>query len=979
MLVGVAASSLQAATFTVTRTNNTGPGSLPVIVTQANAAPGDQTIEFAVSGTITLVSPLPTITNNLTINGRVDSPVIISGGGTTPIFAFAAGTTNILNQLTVANGKTTDDGGAAVKNAGTLFVTECQLINNAAQNGSGGAISNAGTMTIVASALSGNQAASGGAIYNSGNVTIADSGLLNNQAGTGGGIYNVGQTEIERCTLSYNSAVMGLGGGLFNGGQFTASSSTWTYNLARGGSGALGNTGGPGCGGGGGGGGSAAFGGAIYVRTGSLALTNCTISANSSQGGQGGNGGAANSSWPLWTGGNGGNGGGVGGGLGGIGATTLLPNARYATNGSSGAFGAGGGGGGAGAKYDSGGSPVGTDYPYGKPGGAGGFGGGKGGYGGDATNQFGNLCTPGYGGDGGSGFGGGAFCLSGSIFIINSTVSQNYAVGGNGGSVAGWRGGVQQGLNGTGVTGGLYNYGATVLLLNTIIANNGAPYTNVDVSGTFVSHGFNLIGNNQGATGLSINDYQNVSADLGPLQDNGGPTLTCALLQGSLAIGSGTSVGAPTSDQRGVPRPPGHCDIGAFQLITLIMPTITWLKPADISYGTPLGSGQLDATVGAAGTLSYTPPTGTVLSAGSNQVLQVVFTPADPSQYTGATNSVTLTVQKAAQTITFSPIPNHQIGDAPIILSPSASSGLPVTLAVLSGPAMMTGNLLSFRSTNGWVTVAATQPGNSNYNAAPELDRTFYLGTFPLPVVTTQPASQSVYPGDRVALSVTATNGPLNYQWQFLGRDITGGTSPDLVLARVQAAEAGPYRVIVSNPSGSVTSAVANLTVIISAGTPTVTAQPQGQIIRAGENAKLLVVATGAAPLSYQWYQGASGNTNGSIAGATSSAYIASALSTNTSFWVSVHNPLGTVDSATASVAVFPAKAARLKLTRLNGMAALVFDGLPGTQYRLDYTTNLSTASWSNVINLVLPSSPYTFIDATSLNAPLRFYRAVAQ
>ena len=63
----------------------------------------------------------------------------------------------------------------------------------------------------------------------------------------------------------------------------------------------------------------------------------------------------------------------------------------------------------------------------------------------------------------------------------------------------------------------------------------------------------------------------------------------------------------------------------------------------------------------------------------------------------------------------------------------------------------------------------------------------------------------------------------------------------------------------------------------------------------------------------------------------------------------------------------------------LSGMAALVIDGQPGTQYRLDYTTNLSTTSWSNVINLVLPSSPYTFIDTTSLNAPLRFYRAVAQ
>jgi hypothetical protein len=42
-----------------------------------------------------------------------------------------------------------------------------------------------------------------------------------------------------------------------------------------------------------------------------------------------------------------------------------------------------------------------------------------------------------------------------------------------------------------------------------------------------VTTGFNLIGNNQGATNLSINDFQNVPANLNALQDNGGPTLTC--------------------------------------------------------------------------------------------------------------------------------------------------------------------------------------------------------------------------------------------------------------------------------------------------------------------------------------------------------------------------------------------------------------------------------------------------------------------
>jgi len=51
---------------------------------------------------------------------------------------------------------------------------------------------------------------------------------------------------------------------------------------------------------------------------------------------------------------------------------------------------------------------------------------------------------------------------------------------------------------------------------------------------------------------------------LGPLQDNGGPTQTMALQEGSLAIANGDPDGAPLTDQRGVARG-DHVDIGAFQ------------------------------------------------------------------------------------------------------------------------------------------------------------------------------------------------------------------------------------------------------------------------------------------------------------------------------------------------------------------------------------------------------------------------------
>jgi hypothetical protein len=533
-----------------------------------------------------------------------------------------------------------------------------------------------------------------------------------------------------------------------------------------------------------------------------------------------------------------------------------------------------------------------------------------------------------------------------------------------------------RGRDGQGTAGGVFNYSGTISLLNTVVAGNTAPNGSPDVAGAFVSSGFNLIGNSQGATGLSINDYQNVAAGLGPLQDNGGPTFTCVLHQGSLAIGTGTSVGAPTIDQRSVPRPPNQVDIGAFQVATLITPAVTWSNPADISYPTPLGAAQLNATVGVEGTLQYAPPTGTVLAAGANQILTVVFTPSDLSKYTAATNSLTINVLKADQKIIFDAIGNHQIGDPPLLLSAGASSGLPVSFSVISGPAKVTGNLLTLGSSSGLVTVRASQTGDANHNAAPSVDRTFVLGTFPLPVISVQPNDQPVNAGDRVTFVVEASNGPLQYQWRFDGKAIQNEVGSTLVLTRVRATQAGPYDVIVSNPSGSVSSRVAVLTVNIASGSPLIVNQPQNQNLRVGEATTFTVVTAGASPLYYQWLQGQSGDTSGLIAGATNASYLAVNVTTNTMLWVNVKNAYGTTDSDTALVTMFPANAARLKLQMIAGQAGLTIDGIKNTTYRIEYSTDLGANTWTNLLDLVLPVSPFTFFDSKSVT-PERFYRAV--
>jgi hypothetical protein len=147
---------------------------------------------------------------------------------------------------------------------------------------------------------------------------------------------------------------------------------------------------------------------------------------------------------------------------------------------------------------------------------------------------------------------GGLFQSNGTLVINNSTLSGNSASGGTG--------------------GGIYNVkGSTVVLQNSIVANN----TGGNCSGTLTSNGYNLSSDDS----CSFNgpgDLNNTEPLLGRLQNNGGPTQTMALRQGSPAIDSGNPSGCTDgdgnllkTDQRGEPRPDkedtGGCDMGAYE------------------------------------------------------------------------------------------------------------------------------------------------------------------------------------------------------------------------------------------------------------------------------------------------------------------------------------------------------------------------------------------------------------------------------
>jgi hypothetical protein len=178
---------------------------------------------------------------------------------------------------------------------------------------------------------------------------------------------------------------------------------------------------------------------------------------------------------------------------------------------------------------------------------------------------------------------GGAVWADAPLTITNTTISGNTA-GRNGGGIYETGGSTVSLQNSTVVNntagaqgGGIRTDTPTFNLRSSLIGNNSAP-NGSDLNGTFNSQNFNLIENPAGATftGGTANNIIGQDPNVGPLQNNGGPTFTTALITGSPAIDKGFSFGL-TTDQRGLPRvvdfpaitnPPGcdGTDIGAFEV-----------------------------------------------------------------------------------------------------------------------------------------------------------------------------------------------------------------------------------------------------------------------------------------------------------------------------------------------------------------------------------------------------------------------------
>lgn len=170
------------------------------------------------------------------------------------------------------------------------------------------------------------------------------------------------------------------------------------------------------------------------------------------------------------------------------------------------------------------------------------------------------------------------------------------------------------------------------------------------------------------------------------------------------------------------------------------------------------------------------------------------------------------------------------------------------------------------------------------------------------PSITTQPVASSVTAGNSASFSVSASGtAPLTYQWSKDGSALTGATSSTYSLGSAQLADAGSYTVVVGNTAGSVASNAATLSVTAAPVAPSISTNPQSTTVTTGNSVQFSVVASGTAPLAYQWKK------NGTaISGATSALYTigTAALSDAADYTVVITNAAGTATSSAATLTV---------------------------------------------------------------------------
>ncbi len=335
-----------------------------------------------------------------------------------------------------------------------------------------------------------------------------------------------------------------------------------------------------------------------------------------------------------------------------------------------------------------------------------------------------------------------------------------------------------------------------------------------------------------------------------------------------------------------------------------IVVTNPGINPQQAYYNAaPLPPGlTINTNLGANGAITGTPTT-----AG---VYQVLLTAGNANYVGVVTNGATITITGAGGSppqITGPPTNQTVQAGSNVTFRVTATGTSPLSYSWKFGTTAIAGatnsslQLPNVQTTSsGTYTVTVTNAAGS---ASAFSTLTVNAASTP-PAITTQPQSLTVTNGDPASFSVVASGtAPLSYQWRKDAAGLLGATNSSYSISLATPNDAGSYTVVVTNSSGSVTSSVAILTVLVP---PSIVTPPQSLTVTNGGNASFSVVASGTAPLNYQWLKNAS-----QLQGATNSSYSISQATTNDSgtYTVTVTSAAGSA-SASATLTVNAASTA---------------------------------------------------------------------
>jgi hypothetical protein len=270
---------------------------------------------------------------------------------------------------------------------------------------------------------------------------------------------------------------------------------------------------------------------------------------------------------------------------------------------------------------------------------------------------------------------------------------------------------------------------------------------------------------------------------------------------------------------------------------------------------------------------------------------------------TSAIVNVTVTTRPTPPSIVKAPVGQTVTVGSPITLSVQASGSAPLQFQWFrNGRALQNGTSATLQIAGAQALDAGDYAVNvANAGGSVSTDPVTVTVILP-PAITQQPASKSLSTGDSLALTVVATSqSAMTYQWYRDGVAVPNATGATLQISSVQRSNAGGYLVRISNAAGTVTSAVASVTVSDPTVLPSILTQPASQTLAVGSPLSLSVQASGTGPLQYQWYRNAV-----AIQNANSATFQkpAAGSADAASYTVKISNSAGSLTSSAAVMTV---------------------------------------------------------------------------